>query len=404
MASLDASDPEIQAAVADVFDKATDTNWAMLTYAPRSSTKLRLLGKGTDGWDEMCEEVSDGKICYGLCRFTINEVYRFVYLSWIGEGVQGAQAGAYNSHSGRVALMFEGFHVQINGRNDNDLWEEDVVARLSKAIGAAYDAGQSIQGVQGKDANSGAPKQVTRTDAGVIDQKASAQYWEQQNEESGAPASGYQKDMSFQKASGASSLKSKFESLAEEQKPNQPARSAPPKPIKMETSNAPSVIESTPAASQVSYDNSYGSGATYEDQGESYDEGAAYDDGASYGQEQEAYEEQGYAEEAYEEQGYAEEAGYGEQGYAEEGGYEEEAYPEEGYAEEAYAEEGGYEGGAEVYATALYDYAGENEGDLAFSAGDNILVLDQSDPSGWWQGMLNGQEGYFPSNFVELTQ
>jgi len=168
----------------------------------------------------------------------------------------------------------------------------------------------------------------------------------------------------------------------------------------METSNAPSVIESTPAPSQVSYDNSYGGDATYEDQAESYDEGASYDQDQG-----------GYAEEAYEEQGgyteeasaYAEEPGYGEQAYAEEGGYE-----EEGYAEEAYAEEGGYDEGyaegAEIYATALYDYAGENEGDLAFNAGDSILVLDQSDPSGWWQGSLNGQEGYFPSNFVELTQ
>eukprot|EP01090_Pellita_catalonica_P005770 TRINITY_DN159_c0_g1_i4.p1 TRINITY_DN159_c0_g1~~TRINITY_DN159_c0_g1_i4.p1 ORF type:complete len:330 (+),score=77.42 TRINITY_DN159_c0_g1_i4:245-1234(+) len=53
--------------------------------------------------------------------------------------------------------------------------------------------------------------------------------------------------------------------------------------------------------------------------------------------------------------------------------------------------------------TALYDYAGENEGDLAFSAGDVITVLDDSDPSGWWQGDLNGAVGYFPSNFVEKT-
>jgi hypothetical protein len=28
-------------------------------------------------------------------------------------------------------------------------------------------------------------------------------------------------------------------------------------------------------------------------------------------------------------------------------------------------------------------------------------VLDQSDPSGWWQGTTNGITGFFPSNFVE---
>jgi len=49
----------------------------------------------------------------------------------------------------------------------------------------------------------------------------------------------------------------------------------------------------------------------------------------------------------------------------------------------------------------LYDYDGENEGDLPFKEGDLITVLDRSDPSGWWQGELNGVTGYFPSNFVQ---
>ena len=52
----------------------------------------------------------------------------------------------------------------------------------------------------------------------------------------------------------------------------------------------------------------------------------------------------------------------------------------------------------------MYDYAGENAEDLAFREGDTITVLDQSDPSGWWQGELNGVTGFFPSNFVELIQ
>ena len=68
-----------------------------------------MLASGKDGWDEMCDEVSDGKICYGFCRFTINGVFRFVYLSWIGEGVQGMQAGAYNTHSNTMQRIFEVF-------------------------------------------------------------------------------------------------------------------------------------------------------------------------------------------------------------------------------------------------------------------------------------------------------
>jgi len=55
-------------------------------------------------------------------------------------------------------------------------------------------------------------------------------------------------------------------------------------------------------------------------------------------------------------------------------------------------------------ATALYDYAGEAEGDLTFAAGDVITIIDTSDPGGWWQGELNGVQGVFPSNFVQLNE
>lgn len=186
--------------------------------------------------------------------------------------------------------------------------------------------------------------------------------------------------MSFQKASGASSLKSRFENLAEQQRPDATNNNRQtPAPITLDTSSSPSVVESTPE--QSTYDNS--GGATY-DTG-SYDQGG-YDEG-------------GYEETAYDEGGY-EEGGYEEAAY-EEGGYEEGGYEEGGYEEGAY-EEGGYEEGGEVYATALYDYAGENEDDLSFSAGETIQVLDQTDPSGWWKGYLDGREGFFPSNFVEL--
>jgi len=94
------------------------------------------------------------------------------------------------------------------------------------------------------------------------------------------------------------------------------------------------------------------------------------------------------------------EGGYEEGGYYEEGSYEE-GYYEEGY-EEGY-EQGGYEQSYEggIQCRALYDYESQQEGDLNFYAGDIIHIIDQSDPSGWWHGEINGVSGYFPSNFVE---
>jgi len=69
------------------------------------------------------------------------------------------------------------------------------------------------------------------------------------------------------------------------------------------------------------------------------------------------------------------------------------------YSEDQYSE--GYNSGKQT-AVALYDYDGQQEGDLNFRVNDIIEITDQSDPDGWWYGECNGLSGVFPSNFVEL--
>merc|ERR1712100_96434 len=44
----------------------------------------------------------------------------------------------------------------------------------------------------------------------------------------------------------------------------------------------------------------------------------------------------------------------------------------------------------------LFDYNTDDPNELSFKEGDIITVL-QKDPSGWWQGELNGKIGVFPS-------
>lgn len=55
--------------------------------------------------------------------------------------------------------------------------------------------------------------------------------------------------------------------------------------------------------------------------------------------------------------------------------------------------------GAE-WVVALYDFAGNSEGDLSFQQGDRILVSRHID-GGWSCGRLEGREGIFPTAFVE---
>ncbi|XP_036446203.1 ABI family, member 3a [Colossoma macropomum] len=51
---------------------------------------------------------------------------------------------------------------------------------------------------------------------------------------------------------------------------------------------------------------------------------------------------------------------------------------------------------------ALYSYDTGKSGDLAFQTGDIIYVTKKNE-DGWYEGVLNGVEGYFPGNYVQTT-
>jgi hypothetical protein len=51
---------------------------------------------------------------------------------------------------------------------------------------------------------------------------------------------------------------------------------------------------------------------------------------------------------------------------------------------------------------AQYACVAEHWDELAFKAGDKIVVTKMEDP-GWWEGSLNGKIGLFPSNYVRLA-
>lgn len=56
----------------------------------------------------------------------------------------------------------------------------------------------------------------------------------------------------------------------------------------------------------------------------------------------------------------------------------------------------------EFWVKALYEFAGESQGDLSFREGDRIQVLKKTDSmDDWWEGRLGGVQGSFPANYCQ---
>ncbi|TPX53959.1 hypothetical protein SeMB42_g00496 [Synchytrium endobioticum] len=54
------------------------------------------------------------------------------------------------------------------------------------------------------------------------------------------------------------------------------------------------------------------------------------------------------------------------------------------------------------HVVAIYDFDGQQEGDLVFRKGDQIQLIERTDNvNDWWIGELRGVEGQFPGNYVE---
>ncbi|KAM0716627.1 hypothetical protein Q7P37_008072 [Cladosporium fusiforme] len=55
------------------------------------------------------------------------------------------------------------------------------------------------------------------------------------------------------------------------------------------------------------------------------------------------------------------------------------------------------------YVTALYDFEGQADGDLAFREGDRIRIVKKTESvDDWWDGELGGFTGCFPANYVRM--
>jgi len=381
-------------------------NWVLYGYVPKTD-KIKVDKSGNGGFSEMTDEMSDGKVHYGFIRYNLNGTFKFVYIAWCGEGVTGIRKGSFATHAVDMGRFLEGFHVQINARSEEDLDETKILARLKTATSSHGRRNEKakVQGTTGVDTQPA--KQPVKRDVGADLKAESDAFWEKQRAEEAEAKR--QREEEGQRNRNAPQATARNVGRAWEQKQqdapapqtrqapapsgggtaklasafnNPPAQAPPPK-----ATAPPPKAAVPPPKPVVQAEPDWGASAPQEEEPQGgYEEEAPREEEGGYDAPPPV--EESYGGGGGDEQGY--DAGGG--GDAEEsyGGGEEAS----GGAGDAPPASGGIE------CRALYAYQGENEGDLTFAEGDVIMVIDQSNPDGWWEGELNGVTGFFPSNFV----
>ena len=97
---------EIDEALKEVRTSTSETNWACLTYESAKSMKLKLLGKGTGGADELSEALTPEVAGYGIVRVVDkiddSETVKFAYIFWLGEKLPRMQRARISVHQHSV--------------------------------------------------------------------------------------------------------------------------------------------------------------------------------------------------------------------------------------------------------------------------------------------------------------
>lgn len=63
-----------------------------------NSEKIQVESTG-EGWGDFLDDMDAGKNLYALARFKIDGMYKYVFISWCGEGVQGQMKGRFGQFS-----------------------------------------------------------------------------------------------------------------------------------------------------------------------------------------------------------------------------------------------------------------------------------------------------------------
>ena len=105
MANCDS--PDLKAAVEDIRDNSTPTDWACFGY--EGKTKIKLVGTGSDGLDGFRKTLVDNEALYGFIRMTSGDQEskraKFCFVVWAGASLGALSRSRLTTHKPSLISM-----------------------------------------------------------------------------------------------------------------------------------------------------------------------------------------------------------------------------------------------------------------------------------------------------------
>jgi hypothetical protein len=134
------NEEELRNAFRQVRADNDDTDWLLMGYEGNTN-KIKLVGKGANGLDELLGHLKEDQILYGLYRTTDtidNTVaVKFVLILWVGERVPIIRKAKIVTHKGDITSFVGQYHVDVSASNLNEINEDIVRDLVQRASGTA---------------------------------------------------------------------------------------------------------------------------------------------------------------------------------------------------------------------------------------------------------------------------
>jgi len=134
--------PDVTAAIAEVRDDVTPTNWVVVGYGDDGDIKkpLSVVAKGTGDVDEFKVHFDDRQAMYALYRTmdTYDDIrtVKFVYIYWVGESVKPLTKGKLSAYTGPVEQLFSPAHVTMSFSQKSDIRETVIRDKVQASSGS----------------------------------------------------------------------------------------------------------------------------------------------------------------------------------------------------------------------------------------------------------------------------